>query len=84
MQVNSNSSFISYALTAEEKKAGSVFNYNQKAVIQNIIADIAEEKIRLKYDPNNPLEFQQREAELAGQIGILQYLLNLEASIQSE
>lgn len=73
------SSFLSFNLSPEDAKQGSTFNLQQKAVIQNIIADLAEEKITLKFDPLNPLAFQQREAELAGQIGILKYLLDLES-----
>lgn len=75
------STFIKYNLSETERKAGSVFSTEQRAVIQNIIADTAEEKIALTYDPNQPLQFAQREAELTGQIGILKYLLELENEV---
>lgn len=80
MIVDTSSSFVKYTLTGDEKKAGSCFSSEQKAVIQNLIADLAEEKVSLTYDPQNPLQFTQREAELAGQIGILKYLLELHKS----
>ena len=78
MIVNTNSSFLSFTLTEGELKAGSHFAPEQRAVIQNLISTAAEEKVALTYDPLNPLQFTQREAELAGQIGILKYLLELE------
>lgn len=77
MLIDTTSSFVKYTLTESERKAGSHFAPEQKAVIQNMIADIAEEKISLTYDPDHPLQFTQREAELTGQIGILKYLLEL-------
>lgn len=80
MQLNTGSSFVSYILTEGELKAGSHFSVEQKAVIQNLISDIAEEKVALTYDPNNPLKFTQAEAELQGKIGILKYLLSLEST----
>lgn len=82
MIVDTKSSFVKYTLTAGELAAGSSFSPEQRAVIQNLIADLAEEKVSLTYDPSNPLQFTQREAELAGQIGILKYLLDLHNSFK--
>ena len=76
--LNLTSSFLSYTLTPSEISEGSRFTTAQRAVIQNIIADTAEEKLTLKFDPLNPSIFVQREAELAGQLAILKYLLDLE------
>ena len=81
MQANLSSAFLTYSLTPAEVSAGSTFSLDQKAVIQNLIGGIAEEKIALTFDPTNPQIFIQREAELAGQIGILKYLLSLEATL---
>jgi len=81
---NTNSSFISYILTVGEQEAGSHFSPEQRAVIQNLIADAAEEKVALTYDPTNPLKFTQAEAELQGKIGILKYLLELESTFSSK
>jgi hypothetical protein len=73
----SNNTFTTWNLTKEEYRAGINFSGEQQAVIQNLIAQIAEDKLNLKFDPEHPSAFVQREAELAGQIGILKYLLNL-------
>jgi len=78
---STQSSFLSYILSPEEIKAGSIFNLQQKAVIQNLIAASAEEKLALTFDPNNPQQFIQTEAELHGKIGILKYLLELESTL---
>jgi len=81
MQLNTESSFVSYILTEGELQAGSCFSTEQRAVIQNLIADLAEEKVSLTYDPTNPLKFTQAEAELQGKIGILKYLLAMQSTL---
>jgi hypothetical protein len=43
--------------------------------MQNIIAEAAEEKVRLTFDPLNPNAFIQREAELQGTILTLKAIL---------
>lgn len=68
-------SFSRYHLSETENNQGGSFNDYQLAYLQNLIADCAEEKLNLKYDPEKPHTFQQREAELTGQIGILRYLI---------
>lgn len=72
------SSFLSYELTPEQRLAGATFNLEQRLLIQNLIAEAAEEKIALTFDPTHPHVFQQREAALAGQIGILKSLLDMQ------
>lgn len=84
MQVNADSSFISYKLTKEEYISGVSFSSNQRAVMQNLIGDIAEELITVTYDPQNPAVFQQRNAELMGQLGILKHLMSLESQLIKE
>lgn len=81
MRPNIDSSFISFDLTPAQVVAGSTFTVDQRAVIQNYIASAAEEKVALTFDPTNPQQFIQREAELMGQIGILKLLLSLESTI---
>jgi hypothetical protein len=76
-------SFTKTELTVEEQKAGSILSSLHHAVIQNMIADIAEEKLALKFTPNDVLTFTQQEAELAGQIGILKHLLDLSLESQA-
>lgn len=82
MQINTTSSFLSYQLTTEEVAQACKFTELQRALIQNEIAIAAEEKVNLKFDPTNPLEFAQCEAELTGKIGILKYLLDLNSNQQ--
>ena len=69
--------FTTYTLSAEELEQASYFNDFQRMLMQNEIARAAEEKVALKFDPSNPLAFAQREAELQGQMEILEYILNL-------
>lgn len=74
------SSFTRYHLTQEETLAGQILTAQNIQYIQNLICDAAEEKLGLKFDPLNPMEFAQREAELMGQIGILKMLIELASS----
>ena len=76
-------SFTKLDLNPTEYKAGSTLTYLNIAVIQNLIADIAEEKLALKFTPNDVLTFTQQEAELTGQLGILKHLLSLHESAVS-
>ena len=82
MQINPQSLFTTWELTIEERAAGESLQPEQIAVLQNDIAEAAAQKVGLKYDPANPLQFLQKEAELAGRILILQYLLTRSASAQ--
>jgi hypothetical protein len=68
--------FTRHILTNEEELAGIQYTTEQRMFMQNIIADSAEEKVRLTFDPANPNVFIQREAELQGIIGVLSGLLS--------
>ena len=72
-----NSLFTKYEFSQQEFVSASHFTDDNRKLIQNEICKIAEEKVALQYDPLNPVQFAQREAELQGQIGILRYLLEL-------
>jgi hypothetical protein len=74
MQIIQNT-FTQYELTPEELITGYSLSPEQRAVIQNDIAEAAQQKVGLKYDPMQPLLFAQKEAELQGRINILQYML---------
>lgn len=76
--------FASYILTEEEERQGSVLTSLQLAVIQNLIADCAEQKNSLVLDPNNVVAYAQQEADLAGRIAILTYLKELSAAMQAD
>ena len=69
------SKFTKYNLTHDELLSGKILTDTQRMVISNLLADIASEKLTLKYDPLNPYLFVQQEAELQGQLGILDLLL---------
>lgn len=70
-------SFSSYQLTDEEQTIGSMLTVTQKQVIQNHIASIAEEKLAIPFDASKPVEYAQRQAELTGQMGALNWLLDV-------
>jgi len=67
--------FTYYQLTDREVLAGSILTSDQKAVIQNELAQAADNKLNLDFDPLNPTKFAQDEAFLKGQMSILRVLL---------
>ena len=69
--------FNRYELSDEELRAGQALTFSNQAVIQNLIATIAEQKLQLVLDPQNITDFAMQEAFLRGQIDILQHLLDL-------
>lgn len=75
--LNPDTLFASWTLTDEETVIGSVLTTLQKQVMQNRISQMAHEKIMLKYDPANPQAYMQQDAELQGQILILQNLITI-------
>lgn len=77
-------SFSQWHLTLEEEPFAYKFNDLNHKAIQNEIALAAQEKLALVFTPENPLQFAQQEAELAGKIGILQYLLSRSTSSNVE
>ena len=81
MSPNLGSSFISYNLTGKDLESAYAFSTEQRALLQNLLAEAAEEKIALTFDPLNPQGFVQQEAELQGKIGILRYILSLSPSV---
>lgn len=72
-----NNPFQGWILSPEELLQGQVLTSLQKQVIQNERATLASKRISLRFDPEHPLKFQQEDAELQGQIGILSYLLEM-------
>lgn len=68
--------FTKWSLSEEEEKQGSIYTITQIQVLQNQLAAIAEEKIALELDPNQFDKYLQREAGLAGQMAIIQHLLD--------
>jgi hypothetical protein len=76
-------SFTSFNFTKEELAEAYKFTPLNRMALQQEISICAEEKIALKFDPNDPVRFAQQEAELTGKIGILQYLLDQDAALQN-
>ena len=74
--------FTTYSLTQAEELAGGVLNLDQKQLIQNELAQTAQQILNLRYQPDKPLEFVQEEAFLKGQLAI--YTLLLQRSDESE
>jgi hypothetical protein len=70
-------SFTKYKLSDESVMQATQFSAVQQALMQNIIADNAELKIGLKFNPLEPHDFLQQEAYLTGQIDAIRYLLSL-------
>lgn len=79
-----SSSFIRYTFTDDERIVGSILTTLHKHLIQNQIAEAAEQRINLNIDPLNPLSTVQQEAELKGRILALKYLLDLSDSAELE
>jgi len=75
--------FAQWELTPLETKVACQFNELQIALIQNEIARAALEKLALTFDVTNPLLFAQQEAELQGQIEVLEYLLSLNSILSN-
>lgn len=72
--------FTSYSLTEEEELAGYALTTNNVVVLRNELSRIAEQKLALKVDPLNIQEFIQTESYMAGQIAILNWLLEMAVS----
>lgn len=75
MATRVETSFSRFSLTEEEQLNGSIFTPEQLYVLQNRLADAAEEKLALIFDPSNPSAFIQAEAESQGKIRLLQDLI---------
>lgn len=75
--------FSSYSMNEEELLEGATLTIGQEQFIQNQISMAAQERLSLDYDPDAPLKFLQREAELKGSIGAYQYLLDCSENAKS-
>lgn len=82
--LSGTSSFQSWVLSEAEILQGSILTTSQKQCIQNQIVSLAERKLNITFDPSNPLNFAQQEAELRGSIDALKYLLSLSESAEKE
>lgn len=76
--------FTEWELTEDEELQGSVLTIGQRQVVQNKLATIAIEINNGVFDPLNPMEYALRKAELQGQRGVLQWLLELSDAAVTE
>ena len=67
--------FTHWNLSALEVLQGSILSSQQKQVLQNELANIAEQVVNLEYAPENPLAFVQHDAHLKGQMAVIRFLL---------
>lgn len=67
--------FTHFDLTREDTLRGSVLNLDQRQLLQNDLAQIADSRLNLDYDPESPLKFTQNEAFLKGQMSIIRVML---------
>lgn len=70
-----HNTFTTYTLSEAETREGHKLNTLTVAVIHNLRTSIAEEKLALKVNPESINTFLQQEAYLAGQLEILNYIL---------
>ena len=79
-----SSTFSKYTLTDVEALTGRILNDMQLGVLHNMRTDIAEQKINLKFTPNDVGTFAQDEAFLKGQLDLLTHLIDSSATAQVE
>lgn len=70
------SSFHRLNITPNDLVSGTILSSLNLAVIQNLRVDIAEQKLNLVFTPNDVLSYTQQEAFLAGQLEILQHIID--------
>jgi len=75
--LNTDSIFQAWTLNDEEFSAGCAFSDTQRKFIQTLISEYAHEKVALTFTEEN----KQREAELAGSILALRYLLDVHKTL---
>jgi hypothetical protein len=74
--------FSTYQLDEDELVQGSLLTTLQKQVIQTQIGTIADEKLRLEFDSDKPMQFMQQEAYKRGQLDALNYLLQASEALE--
>lgn len=85
MTPSTRSSFLGYEMSEEEIKQAYSYSELQRAGIQNLIADAAEELLTAPLSENDTdIVAIKRRALLQGQIGILKYLLELHETTKDQ
>ena len=78
------SAFTRYTITHKEELAGKILTLDQKIVIQNELAQVAEQILGLVYMPQDPLEFVKQDAFLKGQMSVYRVLLDASDECEAE
>ncbi len=68
--------FTTYELTPDEDKASKDFTPCQLAMLQNLLVEVMQNKVSLVVDASDMSSYIQQEAEMQGQISILQHLIS--------
>ncbi len=84
MATISITSMTKFDLDESEQLSGQLLTTQNKQVYQNILAELCEERLTLKFDTSKPQEFIQNEAYIQGKINIIQYILALSAQVETE
>lgn len=77
MPVPVPTAFTEWEFTQKEAYAATRFSELNLMLIQSLIANAAQRRLNIKFNPMNPTLFAQEEAELQGEIGAYQHLLML-------
>ena len=78
------SMFVRYSLTEHEQEQANLLTDLNIASLQTLLCSMAEEKINLSFDPEHKERFLQREAELGGQIKIIQEIIRISSDTKEE
>lgn len=68
--------FTHFNLSQEEILSGSILTLTQSQLLQTELAQIAELRLEVVFDPANPLKFAQEEAFLKGQMSVIRNLID--------
>lgn len=77
-------SFQVFVFSPEELLQSNLLSPLLKMRVQTLLADTAEQILSLVYDPNNPLEFVQQDANLKGQLAVYQLFLQEDEDAQAK
>jgi len=76
--------FTSFILSELETLQGSVLSVPQLQVIQNDMAQVAEQRLNIDLDPKNIVAFAQHEAFLKGQLSAFKTILDRSFAAEKE
>lgn len=80
---NPDCQFQAWVLTPQELEEGSLLTLTQVQVIQNQIAQLAQESINLILDPKEPYQYSLKQAENKGARDALQFMLEVSRTVEA-